>query len=943
MTVPGSDVLTQIIGLSTQVLDYESLFARLQAGHTLITGNSRLSRVLAAQYTQWRIKRGDKQWPSPEITSWNLWLDKLWESAALQGITGTDRAVPGSRQLISLWESALNKAPLVHDLLRPESLANQLCDTRNLLIDWQVDLAHPAWFGDENENHVAFYQWNRAFEQRCEKDRWISPEDRTTLLAKAIREADLWLPKNIDLLGFDEFNPAQSLLLSALVDEGKTVSYLSITPRRKKATLLKCRDSSGELQQAARWARYWFEKDPNSNIAIVVHDLQEQRREVERQLSEILTPGNKTINQRAKPWNISMGTPLARLPMIKTAFDLMTLLDERVGIQDVGRVLRSPWLKGAVIERNSRALLEKRLRDKYPRQLKLGEVEYRSREIRKHDRHNNKLPKEQHEAYAWSSPVLTTILNTLIRFGSEHKGLLPASAWAESFDHLLAALGWPLADEYGNKKTGIEHSENWQALQDWRDALREFASLDSTMSKLDLSTAIERLKQICREKIFQPGTPPASIQVLGLYEVSGLRFDHLWVVGLNNNNWPPSASPNPFIPGRLQREAQLPNSSPQRELKVARIITTRLLETAPDCVFSYPAQLDGENVLPSPLLDINEVNKVSELKSWNDNDWRSTVAGADKPQIHILAMPGKLQHGTARGGSSILKHQALCPFRAFASNRLGAEGLETPPDGISPMLHGSLVHEVLENFWRETKNQAALLLLDEASLGARIREHVDQVTNKNRGLKQRPAFLGVETDRVYRHVLDYLEHEKQRDSFEVIGFEKEILPEIAGQTIRLIIDRVDKLPSGDEIIIDYKTGKVEPRKWFSDRPEEPQLPLYAISADKTPAGVVFAIIRNDDCQYKGVVKRDGLLPDLPPKATKTNQYLVDAGHEMPKTIEKWRQILHRLMASFLAGEATIDPKGDTRTCDKSYCKLQPLCRVGELEQFRKTGQREISA
>jgi probable DNA repair protein len=943
MTLSGADISTQIKGLSTQVLDYQSLFTRLQAGHTLITGNSRLTRVLTTQYSQWRIKQGDRQWPSPEITSWNLWLEKLWAAASLQGSPGTDRAVPGSRQLISLWESTLSKVPLAHNLLRPETLASQLRDTRNLLIDWQLDLAHPAWFGDENENHVAFYQWNRAFEQRCEKDRWISPEDRTALLIKAISGAGLKLPENFDFLGFDEFNPAQSMLLSALIDVGKTVSCLSITPRQKEAALLKCRDSSDELQQAARWARYWLEKDPGSNVAIVVHNLQERRREVERQLGEILTPANSTASQRAKPWNISMGTPLVRLPMIETAFDLLKLLDRRVDIQDVGRVLRSPWLKGAVTERNSRALLEKRLRDKYPRQLKLGEVEYRSREIKTHDRHNEKRPKQQHEPYAWNSPVLTAILNSLIRFDAEHRGLLPASAWAESFDGLLAGLGWPLADEYENEIAGIDHGENWQALQDWRDALRELASLDTTLPRLDRNTAIKQLKQICRDKIFQPGTPPASVQVLGLYEVNGLRFDHLWVVGLHNNNWPTSASPNPFIPGDLQREAQLPNSSPQRELKVARIITRRLLETAPDCVFSYPAQLDGEDVLPSPLLDIDEINKVSEVTGWNDSDWLGTVAGADKPQIHTLTMPGKLQHGSARGGSSILKHQALCPFRAFASNRLGAEDLETPPDGISPMLHGSLVHEVLENFWKQTKTQAALIQLDEAGIKARVREHVDHVTNENRGLKQRPAFRGVEADRVYRHVLDYLELEKQRESFEVIGFEKEILPEIAGQTIRLIIDRVDRLPSGDEIIIDYKTGNVEPRKWFGDRPEEPQLPLYAISANKAPAAVVFAIIRNDDYQYKGVVKRDGLLPNLPPKATKANQYLVDAGHEMPKTIENWRQILHRLMADFLAGEAAIDPKGDTRTCHKSYCKLQPLCRVGELEQFRKTGQREIPA
>jgi RecB family exonuclease len=228
------------------------------------------------------------------------------------------------------------------------------------------------------------------------------------------------------------------------------------------------------------------------------------------------------------------------------------------------------------------------------------------------------------------------------------------------------------------------------------------------------------------------------------------------------------------------------------------------------------------------------------------------------------------------------------------------------------------------------------LELGDDALGQRVRKHVDDVVNENKGLKQRPAFLGVEAKRLYRHVMDYMALDKERDAFEVIGFEKKILPEIEGQAIHLYIDRVDRLPSGEEIIIDYKTGKVDPKKWFGDRPDEPQLPLYAISAEKTPAAVVFGIVREDGCEYKGVVSQGGLLPGLPPKATSTNQYLVDAGNELPETIQKWRKTLAHLMAGFLGGEAAIDPKDGDKTCDNSYCKLQPLCRIGELQQRQKS-------
>jgi probable DNA repair protein len=429
-------------------------------------------------------------------------------------------------------------------------------------------------------------------------------------------------------------------------------------------------------------------------------------------------------------------------------------------------------------------------------------------------------------------------------------------------DRLLAQLGWPLAGEACAIEGTAEHSAIWQAYQAWQECLRELASLDATVATLGRQAAINQLQQICRERIFQARTPPASIQVLGLYEVNGLHFDHLWVLGLHNDNWPPAAQPNPFIPGLLQATAHLPHSSPQRELDVARAITRRLLESAEDCVFSYPGQIDGEEVPASPLLTDACFQLVDEIEGWQGDRWQTTISRADPPLIQPLQMPGPSRHGTARGGSSILKHQALCPFRAFASNRLGAVGLETPMDGISPMLHGSLVHQVLEGFWTETRTLEALLALDEASLDARVRLHVDRVLSNERSLTDRPEFREVEGRRLVRLTAACLVLEKSRDPFEVVGFEQEVLQEIEGQMIRLVIDRIDQLPGGESVIIDYKTGKVDPKKWFGERPEDPQLPLYATSAGQPPAAIAFAVIRDDQCLYSGVVTREGIPSDF---------------------------------------------------------------------------------
>jgi RecB family exonuclease len=329
------------------------------------------------------------------------------------------------------------------------------------------------------------------------------------------------------------------------------------------------------------------------------------------------------------------------------------------------------------------------------------------------------------------------------------------------------------------------------------------------------------------------------------------------------------------------------------------------------------------------LLTLSGLEEVSEVPGWSGTDWVSLVQAGDQPAWEPLTMPGPLTGGSARGGSSILKYQALCPFRSFAANRLAAEGMESPADGISARLHGSLVHQVLELFWKETRTLANLLELSEEQVSTRVRGHVDEVVANEIFLKQRPGFARVEADRLTRQALACLALDREREPFTVIEFEKEVHPQIEGQAIRLFIDRIDRTPEGETIIIDYKTGQVSPGKWFDDRPEDPQLPLYAISSEDVPAAVAFSIIRDDGCEYKGIVTREGLLTGLP--ANRGAKELKAAGENMALTVDNWRRVLHRLMASFLAGEATVDPKNGRSTCRNSFCELQPLCRIDELE------------
>ncbi|NND44666.1 MAG: hypothetical protein HKN58_05045 [Xanthomonadales bacterium] len=899
---------------SLTLANEDPLFQRLENGHALITPHPTQARILRQRYQAWRLSRDESHWRSPRILSWDAWLDQLWDDASLAGAPGTDLTVPGPRQIQSTWEAVLRDSPPARNLLQAESLAAELMRTRRLAVEWKVPLDGPDWSGDELENGAAFRRWNQAFEQACARRSWLPAEARVAKLATAVRAVPTPLEGPLDLIGFDELSPARQNLLQALQDGGARITRLSMKAASSPACLWRAGDHDAELRRMALAIRRWLVEKPGARIAVVVPDLQDRRTAIENHLVTTLVPGSDPA--AAPPWNVSPGLPLLRHPMIADAFDWLELARRQTDIQQVSRVLRSPWLGGAQEERAPRALLEQRLRSRFTRELRSNDLWYQAAV------HADAPPvTAPGEPPPWKCPRLAAQLHDLARMAGDASRKRPPSDWAETVDALLRAAGWP----------ATESPESRQALQAWRECLTALASLDSTVNDYTRDQALAELRSICRDSVYRPAGSPSGLWVLRPEEAAGLQFDHAWVSGLDGDNWPPAARPNPFIPARLQHKHGLPGASPERQLEAARRVTRSLQSSVPGCVFSYAAQTGAEEVLPSPLFEGFKPMESTELPADAMDTWEARIMAAPGAEAQPLESPGAPSPDAVRGGSRMLRHQSLCPFRAFAAHRLQAEPLETPFSGVSPALHGSLLHRCLELFWTQTASHAALVSLDEAALGERVAEHVARALDGEPSLRFRDALRAVEARRLTRHLLEYLQLERERAPFTVARLEQLIEPEVAGQPIRLFIDRVDRLEDGSEVIIDYKSGKVHPGHWFTDRPEDPQLPLYAVAAGTPPAAVAFAVIRDDGCEYRGVTTREGLLPGLPPRRSHWTEQLLAAGEDMPGTIANWRQVLHRLMADFLAGEAAVDPRNDRRTCAETYCQFQSLCRIDELD------------
>src|SRR5205814_8944417 len=182
-------------------------------------------------------------------------------------------------------------------------------------------------------------------------------------------------------------------------------------------------------------------------------------------------------------------------------------------------------------------------------------------------------------AAAEPAPLLRRYLEAV--FAVEKKADSPAE-WARHFSAVLEAAGFP-----GERALD---SDEFQTRAKWHEMLGELSKLERIAEAMSFSAAFATLKRLCAETLFQPESPDAPIQVLGVIETQGQRFDCLWVTGLTDQVWPRDAHPNPFIPIALQKKAGVPQASAEASLALDRRITEDWMAAAAEMVFSHPTK-----------------------------------------------------------------------------------------------------------------------------------------------------------------------------------------------------------------------------------------------------------------------------------------------------------------------------------------------------------------
>ena len=348
------------------------------------------------------------------------------------------------------------------------------------------------------------------------------------------------------------------------------------------------------------------------------------------------------------------------------------------------------------------------------------------------------------------------------------------------------------------------------------------------------------------------------------------------------------------------------------------------MASAPTVVVSYPKREEDSDLRVSPLFQtLMEVGAEDLGLLCSDRYIHELRESCRIEVVDDHNGPGLADASTA-GGTALFKLQAMCPFKAFAELRLGAMALDEPEAGLSALDRGLLIHRVLQRIWNVLGSHAGLLSTHDERLASIVRMTVGAELHdlgKQRRALRSARFRQIEQERLERVIAAWLKLERERRSFIVIQQEARRQVTVGGIDLSIRADRTDRLENGDSVIIDYKTGECSTADWFGARPNEPQLPIYAVTAEDPVAGVFYGRIKTGKVAFRGVTDSEGLVPGIQPSRDAVS---------IDDKIDGWRNVLDQLGKDFREGWAAVEPKDRRKSCQ--YCALPTLCRVNEAER-----------
>jgi probable DNA repair protein len=858
------------------------LSAALGAAAGIVVPTSQRQAALRSAWAEEQRAAGLRVWATPKI----LTLAQLVEARVreqIASIDGTDELLPQAAEWAAIREQRRDAGGIAE--------ARALLASVRTAAEW--DLPTTANALGASPEAALLLSTLRELRALATRERRKPLREWLTSLTPA---AGKWIAA-----GFGELPPRVAIAFGKL--------GASVPPRasaaRSPVSIATAENDDHEIELIAGWCRAQLERDPERRLLIVDARMRARRRSYERVLAQALTPG-EWVSTEARRFStvfaIEGGQPLTDFPLIAHAILSLRLLTSRLAFSEVVRWLRLPFRDSSDVFAG--AAIEAALRE--GRQLEYGAADLAAFLA---------APGRGDAALALAAQ-LRRALDVL-----EGAPRSPAE-WSPRLLAALRATGW-----HGTRAL---RSDEQQTVARWHSLLDEYSALGSWLPRTTAASAVDTLSDLAAERSFDPASFAAPITLTDSHDDPLVRFDGIWVAGLDAAQWPPPPRPDVFLPLRLQNAAGIPWASASGQTRLAHASLDYWRGATKQIVCSW-ARLDGDaHRTLSPLLHRLD---AAAYEGHVSTPLAQTLRTESLESLDDSAGPPVDRTRTVVGGVRPLTLQAECGFRAYADVRLAARELESPAPGIDPRDRGMLLHKALEFVWLRLQNQ---FFLKDASADLRVLRPMiataveAAVTHVFHGRIPVELMHAVDRERmrIERLVERLLEKECERTAFSVAALEASREVSIAGGNFSLRIDRIDAIEGGGFAILDYKSGEPRSLRWGGDRLRDPQLIAYLLAERGRDVQALANIsLASDRAKFTGRSARQRLLPGVKGfAADKVPAEEIDAAWQAD--LERWISALQGIASNYLAGRAPVEPAPDVcRTCD-----LTILCRRLELAE-----------
>ena len=883
-------------------LDASKLAECLSRGDLLLTA----SQALAVDWKRRLIvDSGSAVCETPSVLSWQAWLSEM--AAGL----GTMPMALNRVQEKWLWEQVIRGDLPDQSTASVRGLAGHACDVYAFMQEYQIGLDELAFAGEETD---ALLRWMDAVQKKLgggEFSEHVLSEHGAAgrILAADVGQyvlecvENIEKPKSILLAGFDPFTPMQQALLSALQASGVHIAQVQQDEAKTvSATLYVCSDVQAECDHVAARIKVILASNPFARIGIVSSDAVKDLSVLKRTLDDALMPelrGDPASTMNA----VSMrGAALSDSPMIRQPLHVLALAGEfSLSFDAFSVLLFSPWLKGYGSERFERAELDAKFRQQ--------------------NRHRVTFKGLLNSSYVQQLPELLAVLRVLAGW---RKNKRSANDWVKTVHELLKDTGFVQA---GSDQEAPRTNHEIRQMNAFRDVLISLVAVDAVQDKLSWMQFLSLLRTGCSEVRLAETAKYRNVMVLALSQTSGLQFDHVLLMGFDEEAFPPPARPYPLLPASVQKKYALPMSNGALVYEASEKLWKVLLRSAPTIEISYAKQRDDKELLASSF--------VADLEPQDSHIINSDVIRLAMQTFDDVSDVPLMDGGDVRGGTSIIRNQSACPFRAFATHRLGIAALGETSPGIEAKSKGSLIHLALEYIWRTLETQQALAALDDEAALALIDAAIAHAWDEGYVVADSRT-RAYEKKRMQAVLLQWFALELNRPAFKVVAIEQQYLMRLPESSepafeVKIKADRMDMDASGRKILIDYKTGaKQSTRTWLADesndaRIEEPQLPQYALAAGLGEEdAVAFARLRSGDMSFEGLCGDDIGIKGIVACDGKRS-----APEDWQAVLDDWKIHINALAQEFVDGRCDVSPR-DKGAC--KYCGFEAICRIEEIDR-----------